>query len=138
MAYSDYTNYDPANTGYQLTDITTGGSLSWSPMAWATSVSRQTHITAQLQLGTNLCPFSMSANQLFSTYTTTLPPWYRNHAEQKMTKADMAAYKAQADEVIQTSATLTDYQKVGAELFDYKSRSADGPSSVALMHPDHR
>lgn len=105
--YSNYTDYAPRNTAYQLrfpsrwqpAITTTGGGL----------FKVQQFVTAQL--GQTL-PYSYNRHRRFRA------PFPR--ASQIV---NFSEYKRQADDVLQASANITDRQKMIAELFDNKINS---------------
>lgn len=102
--YSNYTNYSPVNTAYQLLDpsrwqpaITTDGSGIFKVQQFVTA-----------QLGQTL-PYSYPKNRRF--------PAPVPHASEIR---NMHEYTQQADDVLHASAMLTDEQKMMAEFFDNK------------------
>jgi hypothetical protein len=102
--YSDYTGYEPVNTAYALRNAS-----RWQP---------------RLTTGGN----GIFTVQQFVTpqFARTRPYSYRDPDEFRTPRPDDSmqpgsrAYQDQADEVLRTSANLTDYQKMVAELFNNK------------------
>ncbi len=106
--FRDNTGYTPVNTVDNLVDLS-----RWQPLTWETSdgyTITQKYITPQW------------ANT--EPYTVGLDP--RDHRAPVPTKsnyyANPADYKAQADEVLNAVAALTQEQKMLAEYFDNKAR----------------
>lgn len=107
MPYMDYTRYAPRNTAYRLRN----------PSKWQPDIQRQgmgiykvqQFVTPQYAL---VEPYSYRTPRSFHVP----PPFNSNHRHRK-------AYKQQADEVLEASATLTEEQKLKAELFDNKISS---------------
>lgn len=107
--FSDWTNFVPSNTAYQLDNIT-----KWQPLVETNGLgyfSVQTHITPQSAAAK---PFAMTPQYFAST--TVPKPYPKNPTSQSF----LSEYKQQVDEVLAASASLTDYQKMVAELFDVK------------------
>ena len=106
--YSDYTNYRPANTPYELKDPT-----RWQPMVESTQLlgnfAAQQFITPQWS---RVKPITDRSTEHFR-----LPPPVDSNPNGP---GGRGAYKAQADRVLAISATLTDEQKLSAELFEGK------------------
>jgi len=66
--YSDNTNFIPANTAYELRDIT-----KWQPLLETNRLGyfqAQTHITVQLRDQSLLQPFSMDNKAFFKKFTS--------------------------------------------------------------------
>ncbi|MEP6801512.1 MAG: vanadium-dependent haloperoxidase [Acidobacteriota bacterium] len=103
-AYADYTGYTPVNTSVTVNDPN-----HWQPLALVVngSVVTQAFTTPQWGLVT---PFALPSGSALRPANG--PPRYPD-----------PEYKIEADEVLATSAALTDEQKVMAEYF------ADGPNS---------
>jgi len=107
MPYMDYTGYQPVNTAYQLPN----------PSKWQPDIQRQgvglykvqQFVTPQYAF---VEPYSYRNPKRFHVP----PPYNSNHRHRQ-------AYKDQADEVLEISASLTDEQKLKAELFDNKIES---------------
>lgn len=105
--YKDYTGYIPFNSFYEVLDPS-----RWQPAGGTNGLGKfsvQQYVTPQMEF---VKPYSYKDATRFR-----IPrPWRSNprHA---------TAYKEQADFVLETSANLTDEQKLLAELFDYKLRS---------------
>ncbi|HEY8939367.1 MAG TPA: vanadium-dependent haloperoxidase [Cellvibrio sp.] len=105
--YKDYTNYVPVNTFYELNDPS-----KWQPAEGTNGYGKfnvQQFVTPQM--GKVRAYSFRNPDQFNIPY-----PW-------KSDARNREAYKAQADEVLNISANLTDEQKLIAELFDYKTRS---------------
>jgi hypothetical protein len=114
--YADYTGYRPVNDAYELKH----------PSRWQPSINSspygitriQHYVTPQYAL---TLPYSYEDPTIFST-----PFPKKSDPKTKKPKGGsphLAAYRAQADEVLAISANLTDEQKMKAELFDDKIRS---------------
>lgn len=102
--YADYTGYTPVNTPWKLSNPS-----RWQPLF--TTPGNGTFLGQQFatpQWGISR-PYSYDDPARFRTP----PPEGSNHRRRH-------AYEAQADEVMQAQANLTDYQKMVAELFDNK------------------
>lgn len=105
--FADYTGYQPVNTAYKL----------FNPSRWQPDVQRkgvglykvQQFVTPQYA---NVEPYSYSDPQAFH-----VPPPLASYAQFRR------LYKAQADDVLNASANLTEQQKLMAELFDNKIES---------------
>ena len=116
--YADYTGYQPINTAHFLK----------YPSRWQPNIVTmgnglfqvQQFVTPQVRLTR---PYSFDHPGIFMT-----PP-----PENSVPRgsAGRAAYKQQADEVLETSAALTDYQKMASEFFDNKILSI-GLSAVFI------
>jgi hypothetical protein len=105
--YRDYTGYVPVNTYYELNDPS-----RWQPAEGTNGFGKfnvQQFVTPQMGR-TKAYSFKNAARFNIPA------PWKSN-------PRNWSAYKAQADEVLNISANLTDEQKLIAELFDYKLRS---------------
>ena len=105
--YSNYTNYAPVNSAYELTNPS-----RWQPAITSTGgglFKVQQFVTAQL--GQTL-PYSYPRHRRFPAPFPSASQF--NNSEQ---------YKQQADDVLQASANLSDRQKMIAELFDNKINS---------------
>ena len=104
VPYADYTGYEPANTAYELFDA-----RRWQPDLQRLGMGLykiQQFVTPQYAL---VEPYSYLDPQDFS-----VPP------PENSQKLGQPFYKAQADEVLEASANLTEMQKLKAELFDNK------------------
>ncbi|KIG14626.1 hypothetical protein DB30_06505 [Enhygromyxa salina] len=110
IPYADYTGYEPRNTRFEIKD-----ERRWQP-AIVTSrygITRAQHfVTPQYAL---TLPYSYDDPQDFGVPLPDKSLKKGSHAKKK--------YRAQADEVLEVSANLTDEQKVTAELFEDKIRS---------------
>lgn len=105
--YSDYTGYRPRNTAYELVDAS-----HWQPniITKGNGIFQvQQFVTPQLQ---NVKPYSFTDFEEFRAPV----PTASNHRNK-------AAYKKQVDDMLATSAGLTDEQKMKAEFFDDKFAS---------------
>lgn len=110
LPYADYTGYEPFNTAYQLRD----------PSRWQPAIVTkgnglfqvQNFVTPQLRLTE---PYSYHNPRAFHTPPPIMSRPTGPNGRQR--------YKQQADEVLEASANLTDYQKAAAEFFDNKFRS---------------
>lgn len=117
--YSDYTEYEPVNTAFDLKDPS-----RWQPMLEPTKIlgnfAIQQFITPQWS---RLRPITYYSPSQFR-----LPPPVNSNPRGP---GGWAAYKAQVDKVLSVSATLTDEQKLAAELFEGKIDSL-GASAAYL------
>ena len=102
--YEDYTGYQPVNTAFKLSDPS-----RWQPLI--TSTGNGTFTVQQ---------FAMPQWGLTRPYSYVTPGPFHAPAPADSDYKNLAAYKAQADEMIAVQASLTDYQKMVAELFDDK------------------
>ncbi|MDX1559067.1 MAG: vanadium-dependent haloperoxidase [Marinobacter sp.] len=104
--YADYTGYAPVNTAYELSDPS-----RWQPaMTGSNGIFKiQQFVTPQMRLTT---PYSYHS-----------PKRFRAKPPVNSKVRNFGAYRGQADEVLQASASLTDEQKAMAELFDNKINS---------------
>ena len=102
--YEDYTGYQPVNTAFKLSD----------PSRWQPLLTSPTFGTFSVQ------QFAMPQWALTRPYSYTNPARFNAPAPADSDYKDIQAYRAQADEVIAVQASLTDYQKMVAELFDDK------------------
>lgn len=101
--YTDYTNYTPVNDAYTIKNP-----LKWQPLMESNGlgyITIQTHITPQAGLTQ---PFGLNRTDVAARK---LPNPYP-------TGFNKTSYKAHVDDVLQTSAQLTDLQKMAAEYFD--------------------
>lgn len=118
--YSDYTGYAPVNSATKLK----------YPSRWQPAIvgpgsglySDQHFVTPQLGITT--------------PYTIKSPKHFMAPFPIESQVINFAAYKAQADRVLEVSANLSDQQKMAAELFDHKFNSifAAAASVVGLMN----
>ncbi|WP_460231801.1 vanadium-dependent haloperoxidase [Aurantivibrio plasticivorans] len=102
--YADYTDFEPANTAYELTDPS-----KWQPriVSDRTGIFRvQQFVTPQLR---NVTPYSYRN-----------PRRFRAPYPSASQVENYGAYVAQANAVLDASANMTDEQKMIAELFDNK------------------
>ncbi len=114
--YKDYTGYEPVNTFYDLKDPS-----KWQPAEGTNGYGKfnvQQFVTPQM--GRARAYSFRNPEQFHIPY-----PW-------KSDARNRAAYKAQADEVLNISANLTDEQKLIAEVFDYKTRSLGASVQFAV------
>lgn len=109
--YEDYTGYEPVNSPFKLKDPS-----RWQPKIVTRGFGIfqvQTFVTPQWGLVT---PYSFPKQHVKAKYRAPKP-------KASNFQGNRAAYKAQADEVLEASANLTDHQKMVAEFFDYKNQS---------------
>ena len=102
--YEDYTGYRPVNTAYKL----------WDPSRWQPLLNSPGNGTFTIQ------SFVTPQWGLTRPYSYTHPGRFRVPDPASSDHQNFHAYRAQADEVIAVQASLTDYQKMVAELFDNK------------------
>ncbi|HSM74306.1 MAG TPA: vanadium-dependent haloperoxidase [Desulfobacterales bacterium] len=140
--YADYTGYAPVNTAYKLK-----APSRWQPHILVSpyGISRvQQYITPQYAL---VIPYSYNDPSVFSVAPPLKSQWRGspNARGLRMSRGSANAdYIAQAVEVIEASANLTDEEKMTAELFDDKIRSlgfasifaARGLSAIEFVHYD--
>jgi len=116
--YSDYTGYRPRNTAYELVDAS-----HWQPniVTKGNGVFQvQQFVTPQLQY--------VDAYSYADVKEFRLPaPTASNHRNK-------AAYKAQVDGILATSAGLTDEQKMKCEFFDDKFASLGLAVGAAIQN----
>lgn len=114
--FADYTMFTPVNTPYSIKDP-----LKWQPLLETNEVGYytiQTHITPQAG---SAKPFALTKAEVQARKLPSPYPYGYN----------AAAYKAQVDDVLKTSAQLTEFQKMAAEYFDDKLMSF-APISLVL------
>jgi hypothetical protein len=120
--YEDYTGYTPVNSPYELLDPS-----RWQPLLVTPgngTFSAQHFVTPQWS---KTRPYSYRDPDRFSTpvpHASDVHHWQ--------------AYKAQADEVRQAQANLTDTQKMTAELFDNKISGSIRPGPRASARRTRR
>lgn len=105
--YADYTGYEPVNTAYELRD----------PSRWQPRIVGKGNGAFAVQ------QFVTPQNRLVTPYAVGNPRRFhvpRPSASEPWGRGGHAAYKAQADEVLEASAHLNDYRKMSAELFNNK------------------
>jgi hypothetical protein len=104
--YSDYLGYQPVNTAYDLRD----------PSRWQPDIRRVGTGIYQVQ------QFATPQMRVTRPYSYADPNEFRAAppVKSRIRGQGRGAYKQQADEVLAVSATLTDEQKMIAELFDDK------------------
>ena len=102
--YEDYTGYKPVNTAFKLTDPSRWQPLLTSPGTGIFSIQH----------------FAMPQWGLARPYSYENPSRFHVPTPEASNFDNFDAYKAQADEVIALQASLTDHQKMLAELFDDK------------------
>lgn len=110
MPYADYTGYEPVNTAYELRD----------PSRWQPNLNSRGNGIFQIQ------QFVTPQWALTTPYSYQTPNQFSVPAPEKSRlkgKNGRAGYVQQANEVLAISASLTDYQKAAAELFNDKLRS---------------
>lgn len=102
--YADTTGYQPVNTAYELVDAG-----RWQPQLRRTGIglyTEQTFVSPQKANTPPLADFN--------------PRDFRHPAPTASNPENWDAYKAQVDHILETSANLTDEQKMTAEFFDNK------------------
>jgi hypothetical protein len=104
---ADYTGYRPRNTPYTLTDPS-----HWQPLITGNGTGTFTSQVAAVPQWGRTRPYS---------YTD--PDQFRVSHPRASDIRNRAAYRRQADQVIEQSATMTEEQKLTAELFNNKLRS---------------
>lgn len=107
--YADYTGFEPVNTAYELRDPS-----KWQPRVLPTGNGTfhvQQFVTPQYR---KVTPYSFHNPNRFHTPRPVASNPKGRHGRQ--------LYQQQADEVLEASANLTDYQKMKAELFNNKIR----------------
>jgi hypothetical protein len=115
--YEDYTGYEPVNTAFRLSDPSRWQPLLTSPGTGAFSIQH----------------FAMPQWALARPYSYANPARFRAPRPLASDVNDYAAYRAQADEVIAVQASLTDYQKMVAELFDDKLTGLGNATFFSLV-----
>lgn len=128
--YQDYTAFVPLNSPTNFENIT-----KWQPLLETDGRGYfvgQVHITPQIS---EMIPL-LGLDSMVETFSpgsdpndTLLPPPYSD-------ELDMTAYQAQAQEVLDVSANLTDEQKMLAEYFDAKFTSFGVLSFLLLDKPE--
>nr|CEL13092.1 hypothetical protein [Kibdelosporangium sp. MJ126-NF4]CTQ98779.1 hypothetical protein [Kibdelosporangium sp. MJ126-NF4] len=101
--YADYTGYKPVNTVHELRD----------PSRWQPNVTSQGGVFKVQQYATPFYGLVKPISYTSPAQFTVSPPVSSDHHNQ-------AAYKRQADEILDASAHLTDRQKMTAEFFNDK------------------
>lgn len=114
--YADYTGYKPVNTAYELRDPS-----RWQPNSLSLNglFRAQQYVTPQYG---RVKPISYKS----PTELTLSPPVNSDHHNR-------AAYKRQADEILDASARLTDRQKMTAEFFNDKIYSLGRTTGTAAF-----
>jgi len=107
MPYMDYTGYKPRNTAYRLKN----------PSRWQPDLQRQGMGIYKVQ------QFVTPQYALVEPYSYNNPRNFRVPRPAASNHRNRAAYRGQADEVLNVSANLTDEQKLKAEFFDDKIAS---------------
>lgn len=119
--YADTTGYEPVNSPYDLTDPS-----RWQPKIQTKNngiFTIQKYVTPQFA---NADTFVLRNPKPWSVFDPPVKSDYRRNR---------AAYKQQADEVLEASANLTDEEKMEAELFNNKVVSLGWASAFgALSH----
>jgi hypothetical protein len=105
--YADYTGYSPVNTAYEVKD----------PSRWQPSVVTTGFGIFRVQ------QFVTPQYRLVTPYSYNTPHPFRAPKPDASDIRNRALYKEQADQVLAASASLTDRQKMIAELFDDKISS---------------
>jgi hypothetical protein len=120
LPYGDYTGYEPRNTAYKLKD-----ERRWQPRIAQSrfGITRVQHfVTPQYAL---TLPYSFADPEEFG-----VPLPRKSYKRGPHGRRD---YKDQANHVLEVSASLTDEQKLTAELFDDKIRSLGFSSLFATL-----
>lgn len=112
IPYADYTGYQPVNTHNQVNDIN-----HWQPLSVSDGKGGFVIQKSLTPFWGNVTPFALTSPTEF------LPP------PPKTIESDPVGFKQQAQEVLDSSANLTDKQKAIAKYW------ADGPSSE--LPPGH-
>lgn len=107
LPYSDYTGYSPINTPERL----------FFPSRWQPDIQRKGLGLYKVQ------KFVTPQYRLVEPYSYPDPTVFRVPFPRASRARNFRHYKAQADEVLEESATLTDEKKIKAELFDNKIES---------------
>jgi hypothetical protein len=108
--YEDYTGYRPVNSAFKLSDPSRWQPLLTSPGSGTFGIQH----------------FAMPQWALARPYSYVDPSRFRVPPPEASNFEAFQAYKAQADEVVAIQASLTDYQKMVAELFDDKLTGLGG------------
>ncbi|CAH0991167.1 hypothetical protein SIN8267_01269 [Sinobacterium norvegicum] len=104
QAYADYTNFEPVNTAYTLTD----------PSKWQPAIVASGHGLFKVQ------QFVTPQLMLTEPYSYRSPKRFRSPVPRASNVENWGQYVAQANAVLEASANMTDEQKMYAELFDNK------------------
>jgi hypothetical protein len=115
--YEDYTGYEPVNSALTLVD----------PSRWQPLITSPGNGTFTVQT------FATPQWALTRPYSYSNPAPFRAPNPASSDYRSLAAYKAQADEVIAVQASLTDYQKMVAELFDNKLTGLGGATFFSFI-----
>ena len=115
--YEDYTGYRPANTPFSLTDPSRWQPLLTSPGTGTFSIQH----------------YAMPQWGLAKPYSYTDANRFHAPSPDASNVNNLDAYKAQADEVMALQASLTDYQKMLAELFDDKLTGLGGATFFSFI-----
>lgn len=128
--YADYLGYEPVNTAYELRD----------PSRWQPNIVTKGKGLFQVQ------QFVTPQLRVTRPYSYNNPNMFHAPVPTNSNVHHRSAYKMQADEVLEASASLSDEQKMQAELFDNKLRSlgfsalfasqANGLSMEQFVHYD--
>lgn len=105
--YEDSTGYQPVNTPYELSD----------PSRWQPTITTPGNGTFVAQL------FVTPQWKITRPYSYDSPNRFSTPVPVASDVHNLAAYRAQADEVLAAQANLTDAEKMTAELFDNKISS---------------
>jgi hypothetical protein len=115
--YEDYTGYRPVNSAFKLSDPSRWQPLLTSPGTGTFSIQH----------------FAMPQWALARPYSYSNVRRFRVPAPDASNVDNLQAYKAQADEVIAVQASLTDEQKMVAELFDDKLTGLGNATFFSFM-----
>ena len=115
--YEDYTGYKPENTAFKLSDPSRWQPLLTSPGTGTFAIQH----------------FAMPQWGLARPYSYTDPNRFQVPSPDASNFDNFEAYKAQADEVMAVQASLTDYQKMVAELFDDKLTGLGGATFFSFI-----
>ena len=115
--YEDYTGYKPVNTAFKLTD----------PSRWQPLVTTAGTGTFSIQ------HYAMPQWGLTVPYSYANPDRFHVPKPTASDYENLDAYKTQADEVIAVQASLTDHQKMLAELFDDKLQGLGNATFFAFI-----
>ena len=115
--YEDYTGYKPVNSAFKLSDPSRWQPLLTSPGTGTFAIQH----------------FAMPQWGLARPYSYNNPDRFHAPSPDASNFENFEAYKAQADEVMALQASLTDYQKMVAELFDDKLTGLGGATFFSFI-----
>ena len=115
--YEDYTGYRPVNSAFKLSDPSRWQPLLTSPGTGSFSIQQ----------------FAMPQWALARPYSYSNASRFHVPAPDASNIDNLQAYKAQADEVMALQASLTDEQKMVAELFDNKLTGLGNATFFSFM-----